>query len=398
MKPKHSIVKTFLLTSIVLLLVFSGCEDVYKQSNSEPELRPPAGIGYFSLNLGDATLGRTILPAALIESDFKVFTLEFFSRGSNTPVTTAELTQQNLSEPITVLEGTYTLVVTAYMDEGKTKPAAQASVPIVITAGQTTSTTVELAAITNAGQGTFKWTINFPVPTTRTLAGSMSITPIAGTGGAEQVKTLTTGVTASCSLDTGFYRVVFTLRDTVNDEAAERWEILHVYQNMESAYTWDADDSQFHSYSKRAINGNDSGPGSLRQAIEDVPSGGLISVDSSVGYITLTSPITTPKSFVLEGNSVTIQSSILGGSSGGYDATGVINFQSVAMVTIRRVHFTNIRTWVIRNVGGNVNIESCIFSNNRSDNNSGRLGSTIYNRGGTTNSYGEPVLREHEHR
>jgi len=144
-------------------------------------------------------------------------------------------------------------------------------------------------------------------------------------------------------------------------------------------------------------NGGDSGSGSLRQAIQNVPNGGTIVVDRSlVTTIQLTSSqiyILSPKKFVLEGNGVTITASW---SDGDYKKP-VFYFQADVEATIRRVHFKDIKVPAITTYFGSdnsiINIESCIFSNVVNSNYpaitcfSGTMnikGSTFYNNSGNS--------------
>ena len=255
MKTKLTVLRSLILALIVMLLVFAGCQNHFEQSNSELSSNASMGKGFFTLNLGEVTLGRTILPASPDEGDFTVFKLEFLSNG--TAVKPVEWSSENPSELITLDVGTYELHVTAYLDAEKAKPAAWGNkTGIVIEDGKTTAAGVELAPITNAGQGAFKWTISYPLSTT---TASMKITPLTGTNGPEQTRTLTSGLTDSLALNAGYYRVVFTLRDNAA-KSAERWEILHIYQNMESAFTCSFTADQFQSY-------NDDIPNSVRRVL-----------------------------------------------------------------------------------------------------------------------------------
>jgi len=350
MKTKRNVLIFLVLVSIVLLLVFAGCQNPSDQSDSESSIIASMGTGFFTFDLGEVTFGRTILPTI---PSFAVYELNFFSGG--TLVKTVDRFLTNPSDPVVLNIGTYDLNVTAYIDTGKTQPAAWGSkTDIAITNGATTSASVELAAITNNGKGTFKWKIYYP--TSRVITGNIKITPIAGTSGTEQTKTLTGGATDSLALNAGYYRIVFTLRDNANDEGAERWEILHIYQNMESAFDCIFEDKYFRSYNTRVTNGNDSGEGSLREAIYTVLTDGTIVVDSSVGTITLTNQISiSSKNFLLEGNGVTIKAPSL--------SNAALYFSSDAVGTIRRIHFTDMKAPAISNYGYNLNIESCIFSN-----------------------------------
>jgi hypothetical protein len=388
MKTKRSALRFLILASSVLLLVFAGCQSPFEQPDFKPIPRVSVGKGYFKFDLGEITLGRTILPATPNKSDFQLFMLEFFSNGERDK---AEWVTASSSTPITLDVGVYELHVTAYLGTGKEKPAAWGSkTNIVINEGETTSASVELAAITNAGQGTFEWTINFP-PSTSTA--SMEITPLAS--GTKQTRTLTNGVTDSLDLNAGYYRVVFTLRDNAANTGAERWEILHIYQNLKSAFACSFTANQFQSYTGIWVTtgtGTSSTSGSLPWAINNVLSGGTIIVDSSVKTIQLTSQlqIAGTKNFVLEGNGVKILAPTMTSPS-----FPVLYIISGAVVTIRRVHFDNIQVIVIWNKG-NVSFESCVFSNNKSTIetiilNEGTMsikGSTFYKNSG---SYGGAI-------
>jgi len=143
---------------------------------------------------------------------------------------------------------------------------------------------------------------------------------------------------------------------------------------MESAFACAFETNQFHSYNTRVTNGNDSGAGSLRQAIKDVLSGGTIVVNDSVKTIQLTMELSIPatKSFVLEGNGVTIQALLLYTNN-----DSVIYLRSSSTATIRRVHFSQTQPIFVLWNEGDLDLESCVFSNNVSQY------STIVSSGGT---------------
>jgi uncharacterized repeat protein (TIGR02543 family) len=110
-------------------------------------------------------------------------------------------------------------------------------------------------------------------------------------------------------------------------------------------------------------NTNNSGAGSLRQAITNASSGSVITfADALAGQtITLTSALPTiAKSLTIEGNGITIS---------GNSACQIMYINSSsATVTIRRVHFANGRVTnyggAICNYAGNLTLQSCIFSGN----------------------------------
>jgi uncharacterized repeat protein (TIGR02543 family) len=103
-------------------------------------------------------------------------------------------------------------------------------------------------------------------------------------------------------------------------------------------------------------------PGTIRYALANVDSGGVIRFTGATGQtITLTSELSINKSVAIEGNSV-----ILNGNG----STRILNVSS-GTVTISRVHFKNGRTTApaggaaIWN-NGSLTLESCIFSGNQS--------------------------------
>ncbi|GHV70843.1 hypothetical protein FACS189420_3620 [Bacteroidia bacterium] len=128
------------------------------------------------------------------------------------------------------------------------------------------------------------------------------------------------------------------------------------------------------------INNNDSGEGSLRQAINDVSAGGVIAVVLPEGsVIALESPLQGKNVvFTIEGNGVTLDG---GGINRIFTLFVGYNAQNI---TINRVHFTNGRV-----TGGNggailtsgrITLQSCIFSNNQSTDGNG--GAIMVNPGG----------------
>jgi hypothetical protein len=181
------------------------------------------------------------------------------------------------------------------------------------------------------------------------------------------------------TLNSGYYRVAFKL---YNNEglSIERREILHIYQNMESAFTCTFKDDQF--VNDTIVTSNaDSGVGSLRQALADAPDGSTIVIDSSVGTIALNSRLAiNNKDLIIEGNGVTITRS---GSWTTNDGSQLL-FIDRRTVTIRRVHFKDDGTTnsgvTVHQSESNLTLESCIFSGNQ---NSDGYGGAIYSFGWT---------------
>jgi hypothetical protein len=246
----------FFLTRLIALcslLFVVACENPFDPPKTKkPAAMVATGMGYFSLALDEPGAARTIMPE-IGQSDFAAYTLEFFAEGTGggdiitDPDVTEDRTNENLSESVLLNAGTWDLQVTAYMDAEKTEPAAKGELKgIVIDAGATTVESIILEPITD-GTGTFSWNISYP---SNIIYATMTITRMPLTSAtAVAARTITftndpSSQTGSVELDSGYYRIVFKLH---NDEGlkTERWETLHIYQNMESASTSGFTDIQF---------------------------------------------------------------------------------------------------------------------------------------------------------
>jgi predicted outer membrane repeat protein len=131
------------------------------------------------------------------------------------------------------------------------------------------------------------------------------------------------------------------------------------------------------------VSGADSGPGSLRYAIENAVANGTILVE--VETINLESRLEIGKNLTILGNGVTLTRSAAWNTvSETSQLLGIYNSSASITVNISRVHFKNGRATnfgaAIRNVGETVNLESCIFSGNQSSS-SYAFGGAIYNNG-----------------
>jgi hypothetical protein len=239
----------FILFLCLLLLIFNSCENPIMVKLLEPlapsqqQLSP--GKGAFSLSIDGA---KTILPDTTIDS-LQVYTLEF----TGTETLSIDRTNANLSTPINLQAGTYSLIVTAYMDTAKAKPAAVGSLTgIVITAGQITNRTIPLTALgMTAGKGVFSWNIDFPDGLSEV---KMNITPVDGStgtpeqtlyfiGGSSQVNRI-----GSVDLNSGMYRIAFTLIKNENTQTVIWQDVVHVYQNMTSVFNYTFTEEHFNKY------------------------------------------------------------------------------------------------------------------------------------------------------
>jgi len=237
-RNKHFSSIIMLIFVYALIFVF-GCKEPFSEIQHN-ELQP--GMGAFSLSVDNA---RTILPNTTIDS-FQVFTLNF----TGTETLSVDRTKATRSDPVNLKAGNYSLTVTAYMDTAKTKPAASGSLSgIIIEEGKTTTNTIPLTPLgMTAGKGTFSWNIDFPTGLSK---ASMKITPVnTATGTAEQTLYFTGGApqvnkTDSVELNSGVYRVVFTLVKDANTQAFTWRDAVHVYQNMTSVFNYTFSEKHF---------------------------------------------------------------------------------------------------------------------------------------------------------
>jgi len=242
-----------LLTVLFLVFSFSACD-----TPSTPRL--PTGTGSVTLII-DGLNGRTILPDSGTNVNiFTSFTLELFAPGTTSPVLyTFERPKATTSYTIVLDTGTYDLRVSAWKGAGKTELAAQGWYKgMVVDEAVNNTYNVKLEALMNSGEeGSFRWVIVYPNDLS---SASMTITPVnSSTGTEEEIIPIpvTLGQTflGSRTLNVGYYTVTFELKrkkdnqedGNTNEDYQEIifHEILHVYQNLESYYSYQFSDNHF---------------------------------------------------------------------------------------------------------------------------------------------------------
>jgi hypothetical protein len=375
---------TRILPCIAALLVFANCKNLFQPPELPPAAPVQTGEGTFTLKIGGIRAGRTILPEAG-QNDFAAYTLVFQAEGKTD--VSEEWTNFTLGQPISLPAGTWNLTVTAFMDSEKTKPAAQGSITgIEISGGGSTSSSLELTPLIEEGAtGTFRWNINYPTDVTR---ASMTITPLDEATGTEAQTLYFRGgypqtdkdnTDAPLELNTGYYRVEFNLsKGTIT---TGREEYLHIYKNLESRFEYVFTQDHFTVYWV-VVNGDDSGPGSLRYAIENAAANSTIFVE--VETINLESMLQINKNLTIRGNGVTLTRSATMTTDDISNLLQIYDRSAAITVNISRVHFKNGRATTygaaVFNSGKTVNLESCIFSGNQSSASSAN-GGAIYNSG-----------------
>jgi len=225
------------LISIFFVHILIGCDSPIDSDSHAVEL--PAGKGLFWLALTDGS--RTILPAAPKLNDFAVYNLTFTPIDSGVPVN-VERTNATLNTPIVLAPGTYSLVVTAYKDEGKKQLMSRGTLDrITINAGTNTPGTVILKPLLSGGTGTFRYDINLP----EVFIANMTIKPGQEGGTNQETVTLPLPKAAgSRTLNSGQYTVTIYL-EKVNGEKLVWNELLYVYQNLESIFNFTFTDAHF---------------------------------------------------------------------------------------------------------------------------------------------------------
>ena len=367
-----------ILFSILCIICFFGCEDFYEPNSI---LDSSSIYGTFNLQISEPKSSRTIIP--VVQEEYLLYRLVFSTGGQEDII--YERMINTITNTITLPAAIWNLTVTAFIDSEKSKPIAQAIMNgIIINAGNNTSRNLELEPIIETGStGTFVWNISFPSSVT---VASVTITPDNLLTGTARQKLFFKGGTPLVSpnnystplnLRTGYYHVEFSLSN--GEYETGRIEYLHVYKNLQSEFTYTF--TQEHFISSSVTNGNNSGAGSLRFAIENAPNNSEIFIKDTVGTILLTGRIEITKNLIIQGNGVTITRAPSWTTIN--DDSQFILIDSNISVEINRVHFRNGRAnnygSAISNYRGNLILNSCIFSGNISYPVYSNSGGTIYN-------------------
>jgi len=259
MKTKSMKTKTnlFLLLIITasLLLVFSGCDNIFNLSQFENKANNlPPGMGYLKISIVNDSLSnsqRTILPAGLDDNEL-TYKLSFYNTGENEHAFLPKIKSfTQLSSQIELAEGTYDLLVQAFLDADMEQLVAQSALieGIDIPEGDGQDINIVLNPIMDteidSDQGTFKWIIENYFNTTPDTA-TMEIKPRSingtdtynGIGDNEPVDlldsiSLSGDYIGSVDLNAGQYEVIFRISRAGSNQIIIR-KILHIYNNQTS--------------------------------------------------------------------------------------------------------------------------------------------------------------------
>ena len=281
---------------------------------------------------------------------------------------------------------TYSLEVLVYADGAKEDLAARGTTDtdFTVSAGvETAPVSLTLRPIASEGEGSLAFSLQYPAGVT---GESFTLSRIAGgeepldlkTGGSASGTDPVTFAGKKTAIPAGYYLLRAEFRNSAGLSTGKS-EVVHIYQNLEASasYAITADDFKYYRVSSAA----DSGPGSLRQALLDVPAGQTIQINLEPGSaIELASALPAiGKNLTIQGNGVTLTRAA-SWTAVGYDTRLLYITGSNAVITIRRVHF---KDGLVRGSGGAIRntgtltLESCIFSGNRTTDGSG---GAVYSR------------------
>jgi hypothetical protein len=243
---------------------------IKSKSGGMPEMEE--GMG--QLVLGINSNAHTILPAMPDDEDFIKYDL-LFNADELVDINLSR-TAAEIATPIPLPPGTWALAITAYISDGSGGylPVAMGSLSgIGISAGNTTSRSLILEATMEEGEGSFTYTISYPVGAT---AAAMAITPLSTGGTDAQTLDFITGgnsTSGTLTLNAGFYRVASSI--TCSGRTRGRNEILHIYKNLVSTVNYTFTPEYFDN-KLYVTSGADSGLGTLRDALTIAAAGETI--------------------------------------------------------------------------------------------------------------------------
>jgi len=235
-------VKCFFAACIVMMLVLSGCSNVFNNDIPEPDLSIPKGLGALQISFAQGA-ARTAMPNVMIDNFYHI---GFFLSRWGTAAYPIEPPQNGV---IFLDAGAYRLTVRAYM--GPDMLAAEGSNAFEIIAGQNTAITVDMHPIVSEGYGQFEFDISFP---NSAQVNTFTLSRMAGGHTIDLLEYFNTTNLRSGRLDSvpvGFYLLELRLRDGINRYAG-RVEVVHIYRNLVTRITRE-DFSFTHFYSSNSF-------------------------------------------------------------------------------------------------------------------------------------------------
>jgi predicted outer membrane repeat protein len=284
--------------------------------------------------------------------------------------------------------GNWVVAVKAYAEASAGSLAATGSESFVVALGTETQVTVQLYPEASDGTGTLNYALAYPEGAT---VNSFNLTLLAG---ATEID-LKSGaaidshsIAGSQTVGSGYYLARAAL--TRNGIQTIKAQVVHIYKNMATNLSMEFAEADFRAI--MVFSSADSGPGSLRETIENAPAGSAIVLDlpENDRVITLTSTLSITKNLTIYGGGATLtQSGVIGSLA---TITGPVN--TTITVAINRFHFKGGRATgsvSATNSGGAVStnrarltLESCVFSDNHANGNGGAVYASNVRIGGST--------------
>jgi predicted outer membrane repeat protein len=349
----------------------------------------PEGFGTVTVRLTQGA-ARTTMPGIDLKASYLKY---FFTKDGGTP---EEKTAEN--EKFSLEPGSYSLTVEVYADAAKQNLVARGTTDqdFTISAGvDAEPVDLFLHPVSGTGTGKLEFSLTYPKGAE---VETFTLTPIDGDGGKGTPTNLASLGTASVTdpvvlsgtqsaILAGYYLLQVALKNSYGISTGQV-EVVHIYQNLTATvgYVFTKDDFPAYQITSAA----DSGPGSLRQILEDVlalPGGAPQTIALAPGAeIELESPLPEiTKSLTIEGNGATLT---MAASWTGDVGTQLLRItDSDADVVIRRLHFKNGQAYednggAISN-SGILTLESCVFSGNTATGRSSPGGGAVYSSNST---------------
>ena len=331
----------------------------------------PAGLGALRVSFSNSP-ARTAMPEL---QDLR-YEYSFYTNND-----TLEEVFPEQKEDLFLLEpGSYLLEVSAYPDDQGADAicCAQGSADFEIKAGNIAQTEITLRGVSYEGFGTLNISAGYPAASTAAIC-AFTLTvysedepyylldDVAGRFSYTKGNDTTTADLILTDMPAGYYLLHIMLEDHAAAFASQT-KLVHIYPGLSTEVDFEFSAADF--IADTVVNTNDNGPGSLRQAIEKAGPNSVIRVMLPAGsVIELSTPLliggTDTGSLTIEGNGICLTP----------DENWIIDNESQLLrvtgnsdITIKRVHFKDGRAETlgaaINNSGANVNLETCIFSNN----------------------------------
>jgi len=226
----------FKIIGIILTLTFLafGCKNA-------PE---PTGMGAVSLRIANDTMMKTVLPVGFEKDDMKKYEVIFFEGSTTTEAYRKYHSPAELSNPIYLKAGSYTLEVIAYIEGGKPVAYYESAQPKYIAIDGTTPWDIELKyyGVVLGQFGTFNWNITLPAGV---VAAEMTIESLTTDGSSQPpVNLVATNNFTRDNIPSDYYQLTLTFT-RANSQNIVWKEVLHIYQNMTSVFVRDFEDIDF---------------------------------------------------------------------------------------------------------------------------------------------------------